>query len=80
LTEIFAVEQQRIRDNQAIIKQMDDAVNNLLTGSATNATKDNNRTETPTKAATKLRESQKKEKTDLRLTKLLMIPISVLQS
>jgi hypothetical protein len=58
----LAVEQQRIKDNQAIIKQMDDAVNSLLTGSASNATRDNNRTANLTTQATKLRESQKKER------------------
>jgi len=58
----IAVEQQRIKDQQALIKQMDDAVNGLLSGSASNATKDNNRTATLTTQATKLRDSQKKER------------------
>ena len=58
----LGVEQQRIKDNQALIKQMDDAVNGLLNSSASNATKDNNRTATLTAQATKLRDSQKKER------------------
>jgi hypothetical protein len=58
----IAVEQQRIKDNQAVIKQMDDAVNGLLSGSASNATKDNNRTATLATQATKLRDSQKKDR------------------
>ena len=58
----LTIEQQRIRDNQAIIKQMDDAVNSLLTGSVSNATRDNNRTATLTTQATKLRDSQKKDR------------------
>ena len=58
----LAVEQQRIRDNQAVIKQMDDAVNGLLSGSASNATKDNNRTATLATQATKLRDSQKRDR------------------
>jgi len=58
----LAIEQQRIKDNQAIIKQMDDAVNSLLTGSASNATRDNNRTANLTTQATKLRDSQKKDR------------------
>jgi len=56
----LGVEQQRIKDNQALIKQMDDAVNGLLNSGASNATKDNNRTATLTAQATKLRDSQKK--------------------
>ena len=58
----IAVEQQRIKDNQNVIKQMDDAVNGLLSGSASNATKDNNRTATLATQATKLRDSQKKDR------------------
>jgi len=58
----LGVEQQRIKDNQALIKQMDDAVNGLLNSGASNATKDNNRTSTLTAQATKLRDSQKKER------------------
>lgn len=58
----LAVEQQRIKDNQSVIKQMDDAVNGLLSGSASNATKDNNRTATLATQATKLRDSQKKDR------------------
>jgi len=58
----LAVEQQRIKDNQALIKQMDDAVNGLLNSGASNATRDNNRTATLTTQATKLRDSQKKER------------------
>jgi len=58
----LGVEQQRIKDNQAVIKQMDDAVNGLLSGSASNATKDNNRTATLATQATKLRDSQKKDR------------------
>jgi len=58
----LGVEQQRIKDNQALIKQMDDAVNGLLNSGASNATKDNNRTATLTAQATKLRDSQKKER------------------
>jgi len=58
----LGVEQQRIKDNQSVIKQMDDAVNGLLSGSASNATKDNNRTATLATQATKLRDSQKKDR------------------
>ena len=58
----LSVEQQRIKDNQSVIKQMDDAVNGLLSGSASNATKDNNRTATLATQATKLRDSQKKDR------------------
>jgi len=58
----LAVEQQRIKDNQKIIAQMDDAVNGLLNSSASNATKDNNRTATLTTQATKLRDGQKKDR------------------
>jgi hypothetical protein len=58
----ISVEQQRIVDNQNIIKQMDDAVNSLLSGSAANATRDNNRTASMAGQATKLRSQQKPER------------------
>jgi hypothetical protein len=61
----IATEKKRIADNEKVLAQLDDAVANLLSNSATNATKDNNRTATVTAQATKLRESQKKERAGL---------------
>ena len=51
-----------IAASQTQLKQLDDAISALLSGSASNATRDNNRTAQLSAQATKLRESQKKER------------------
>ena len=61
----IATEQKRIDDARAVMKQMDDAITGLLKGSGANAERDNNRTAAMTTQATKLRESQKKERASL---------------
>jgi len=64
----IALEQKRIEDSRAVIKQLDDSVTSLLQGSASNAVRDNNRTAQLTAQATKLRQSQKKERDALMAT------------
>jgi len=64
----IALEQKRIEDSRAVIKQLDDSVTSLLQGSASNAVRDNNRTAQLTSQATKLRQSQKKERDALMTT------------
>jgi hypothetical protein len=59
------IEQRRIEDSRKVIAQMDDAVAGLLKGSGANAERDNNRTAAMTTQATKLRDSQKKERQSL---------------
>jgi hypothetical protein len=61
----IAIEQRRIEDARKVMAQMDDAVTALLKGSGANAERDNNRTANMTTQATKLRESQKKERDSL---------------
>ena len=61
----IAIEQQRITDARKVMAQMDDAVAALLKGSGANAERDNNRTANMTTQATKLRDSQKKERESL---------------
>ena len=61
----IAIEQRRIDDARKVMAQMDDAVAGLLKGSGANAERDNNRTAAMTTQATKLRESQKKERDSL---------------
>jgi len=61
----IAIEQKRIDDARKVMTQMDDAVTGLLKGSGANAERDNNRTAAMTTQATKLRESQKKERDSL---------------
>jgi hypothetical protein len=61
----IAAEQKQIEDARAVITQMDNAVTGLLTGGASNATRDNNRTAQLTQQASKLREQQKKERETL---------------
>ena len=61
----IAIEQQRIADARKVMAQMDDAVAALLKGSGANAERDNNRTAAMTTQATKLRDSQKKERESL---------------
>ena len=61
----IAIEQKRIEDARKVITQMDDAVTGLLKGSGANAERDNNRTAAMTTQATKLRETQKKERDSL---------------
>ena len=61
----IAIEQQRIADARKVMAQMDDAVAALLKGSGANAERDNNRTANMTTQATKLRDSQKKERESL---------------
>lgn len=58
----IALEQKRIEDSRAVIKQLDDSVAALLQGSASNAVRDNNRTSQLTQQATRLRQAQKKER------------------
>lgn len=59
------LEKKRIEDSRAVIAQMDNAINSLLKGSGANADRDNNRTANLTTQATKLRDSQKKERASL---------------
>ena len=65
LDQTIAIEQKRIEDTRAQIQQMDNAVTSLLQGSASNAVRDNNRTAQLTQQATRLRQSQKKERDSL---------------
>jgi hypothetical protein len=64
----IALEQKRIEDSRAVIAQLDGAVQSLLQGSASNAVRDNNRTAQLTQQATKLRQTQKKERDALTAT------------
>ena len=64
----IAAEQKQIEDARAVITQMDNAVTGLLTGGASNATRDNNRTAQLTQQASKLRDQQKKERETLTKT------------
>jgi hypothetical protein len=61
----IAIEQRRIDDARKVMAQMDDAVGSLLKGSGANADRDNNRTAAMATQATKLRDSQKKERDSL---------------
>lgn len=61
----ISIEQKRIDDARKVMTQMDDAVASLLRGSGANAERDNNRTAALTTQATKLRDSQKKERASL---------------
>lgn len=62
------LEKKRIEDSRKVITQMDEAINSLLKGSGANAERDNNRTAALTTQATKLRDSQKKERANLNAT------------
>ena len=64
----IALEQKRIEDSRAVIAQLDGAVQSLLQGSASNAVRDNNRTAQLTQQATRLRQTQKKERDALTAT------------
>jgi hypothetical protein len=61
----IGIEQKRIDDTRIQIQQMDDAVTGLLQGSASNAVRNNNRTAQLAQQATRLRQTQKKERDSL---------------
>ena len=63
----IGIEQKRIDDTRTQIQQMDNAVTGLLQGSASNAIRDNNRTAQLAQQATRLRQTQKKERDSLNL-------------
>lgn len=65
LNQQITVEQSRIDDNRKIITQMDDAVNSMLKQSTNDSAQKANKGTGIAKQATALRNSQKKDRTDL---------------